>query len=239
MKLILVSNQRSKNETTEAPDTNQDHSLADLHCNNDSTISIHTGILAQDDPHGPDFDDEDRGDAHSMDSVDLSSENGSHISSASKEEDYESNICSETRLDDVHNLLNFESNMGQSWMETAKDRVNPGTIIFPGEGNINPVPYQSFEARHKQAEDRKMILLERRRDLGEYHADTLAAMEDLAWTHHELGEYMAARDLRVMVVEKQQSILGENDPDMLRTVGNLASTYSQLGQFKQSERLEV
>ncbi|KAJ6540622.1 hypothetical protein B0H19DRAFT_1078027 [Mycena capillaripes] len=78
-----------ENETTEAPNTNHNHSLADLHCNNNSTTSVHTKTSDQD-AHDVESDDEDCEDAQSMGSSEVSSENGAHVSPASEEESYDS-----------------------------------------------------------------------------------------------------------------------------------------------------
>jgi hypothetical protein len=115
---------------------------------------------------------------------------------------------------------------------------NSGTVIITG-ASPNSTPYPSLEALRKQAENGKIILLQKLRDLGEDHPDTLDAMDALAWMHHELGEHRQARHLHVVVMEQQQSLLGKNNPKMLCIMGSLASTYFQLGQFKQSEGLTV
>ncbi|KAJ6540634.1 hypothetical protein B0H19DRAFT_1269190 [Mycena capillaripes] len=227
----------SENETSDAPNTNCNHSLADLHCNNDSTTSVHTKTSDQE-AQDLGSDDEDREDAQSMGSSEVSSENGAHVSPASEEESYDS----DTQMDNVQDLYESESewNLGQgSNIHGGSDVPDFRTVLITGANVLNSTPYPSLKALRKEAEQQKAVLYDRRRDFGDDHPDTLAAMESLAWTHYELGEYMAARDLRVVVVEKQQSLLGANDPDMLRNMWTLASTYVQLGQFKQSERLQT
>jgi hypothetical protein len=64
--------------------------LADLHCNNDSTASVHTKASDQDDTQGANSDYEDRWDTQTVGSSELPSENGTHVSSASEEESHDS-----------------------------------------------------------------------------------------------------------------------------------------------------
>ncbi|KAJ6523037.1 hypothetical protein B0H19DRAFT_1244303 [Mycena capillaripes] len=81
----------SDNETTEAPDTNHNHSLANLHCKNTSMTSVHTKTSDQD-ADDVESDDEDHEDAQSMGSSEASSENGAHVSAASEAESYYSDM---------------------------------------------------------------------------------------------------------------------------------------------------
>ncbi|KAF8149647.1 hypothetical protein K438DRAFT_1866375 [Mycena galopus ATCC 62051] len=225
----------SENKTTKASDTNCDHSLADLHCNNDSTTSVHTKTSDQD-AQDMESHDENREDAQSRGSSEVSSENGEHASPASKAESSDS----DTQMDDVQDLDDYNSawDIGQgSHLHRVSDVPNSGIVVITGANVPSSTPYPSLEALRKAAEQQKVILYDCRRDLGEDHPETLTSMESLAYTHFELGEYMAARDLRVVVAEKQQSLLGENNPDMLRSMGNLAVTYLQLGQLEQSQGL--
>jgi hypothetical protein len=70
----------------------------------------------------------------------------------------------------------------------------------------NATPYLSLEARRKAAEEWKVALDQRRRDFGEDHPDTVYAMDYLAYSHMELGEYRAVRDLWVVVYKKRRII---------------------------------
>jgi hypothetical protein len=78
--------------------------------------------------------------------------------------------------------------------------------------------YPSLEAQRKELEAQKLILLDKQRDLGDHHPETLNAMESLAWLHYELGEFSSARDLWVTVLETCQIFLGEDDPHTLYTM---------------------
>ncbi|KAJ6540617.1 hypothetical protein B0H19DRAFT_1269180 [Mycena capillaripes] len=221
----------SENETTEASDTNCNQSLADLHCNNDSTTSVHTKTSDQD-AQDVESNDED----HEDGSSEVSSENGAHVSPALEEESYDS----DTQMDAVQDLDDYESewDIGQgSHLHRGSDAPNSGTVVITGANVPNSTAYPSLEALHKEAKDKKAVLYDKRKDFGDDHPETLYAMEDLAYTHHELGEYMAARDLRVVVLEKRRVLLGDEDPLTLYSMSVLGVTITALGQFKKAEGL--
>jgi hypothetical protein len=44
------------------------------------------------------------------------------------------------------------------------------------------------------------------------------------------GQYKAAEELQVEVMETSKRVLGNKHPDMLTSIANLASTYSKQGQ---------
>jgi hypothetical protein len=67
----------------------------------------------------------------------------------------------------------------------------------------------SPEAQHKDLEEQKLILLNKQRDLGDNHPETLDAMESLAWLHPQLGGFRLERDLRVTVLEKYRFFKGK------------------------------
>ncbi|KAJ6523033.1 hypothetical protein B0H19DRAFT_1277114 [Mycena capillaripes] len=223
----------SENETTEAPDTNCNHSLADLHCNNDSMTSVHTKTSDQD-AQDVGSDDEDCEDAQSMGSSEVSSENGAHISPASEDKSY----GSDTQMNNVQDLDDYESewDIGQgSHLDGGSDMPNSGTAVITGANVTNSNLYPSPEALRKTAAEQKAVLYDKQRDFGDDHPETLAAMDNLAWTHHELGEYTLARDLRAVVLEKRRVLLGDEDPLTLYSIGILGSTFGALGQFKMAE----
>ncbi|KAJ7730713.1 hypothetical protein B0H14DRAFT_3169094 [Mycena olivaceomarginata] len=74
---------------------------------------------------------------------------------------------------------------------------------------LESTAYPSLEAQCKDLEEQKLILLNKRRDLGDSHPETLDAMQNLAWLHHELGEFSSARDLRVAVLETYHILWGK------------------------------
>ncbi|KAJ6523053.1 hypothetical protein B0H19DRAFT_1345707 [Mycena capillaripes] len=227
----------SENEPSDAPNTNCNHSLADLHCNNDSTTSVHTKTSDQD-AQDLGSDDEDREDVQCMGSSEVSSENGAYVSPASEEESYDS----DTQMDEVQDVDDYESewDIGQgSHLHRGSHMPNSGTVVITGANVPNSTPYPTPEALQKKAEQEKAVLYDMRRDFGDDHPETLYPMEDLAYTHHELGEYMAARDLRVVVLEKRRVLLGDEDPLTLHSMGALGATFINLGQFKKGEGLEV
>ncbi|KAJ6522995.1 hypothetical protein B0H19DRAFT_1386507 [Mycena capillaripes] len=225
----------SDNETTEAPDTNHNHSLADLHCNNNSTTSVHTKTSDQD-AHDVESDDEDYEDAQTVGSSEVSSENGAHVSPASEEESYDS----DTQMNDVQDLNDSEWNIGQgSNLHGGSNVPNSGAVVITGASTSNSTPYPSPAALRKAADEQKVALSDRRTDLGDDHPETLYAMEDLAWTYHQLGEYTLARDLRAVVLEKRKVVLGDEDSLTLHSMGALGTTLFALGQLKNAEGLEV
>ncbi|KAJ6540682.1 hypothetical protein B0H19DRAFT_1269226 [Mycena capillaripes] len=227
----------SENETTEAPNTNHNHSLANLHCNNNSTASVHSKIPDQD-AQDVEADDEDREDPQSMGSSEVSSENVAHLSLASEEESYDS----DTQMDDAQDLDDYVSewDIGQgSHLHGGSDVPNSGTVVITGENVSNSMPYPSLEALRKATNEQKAVLYNKRTSLGDDHPDTLAAMNTLAFMHTRLGEYRLAKNLWVVVVEKRRSLSGENDPDMLRITRNLATTYNDLGRPRESVSLKL
>ncbi|KAF8182758.1 hypothetical protein K438DRAFT_1724776 [Mycena galopus ATCC 62051] len=114
-------------------------------------------------------------------------------------------------------------------------------------GSISPVPpillnsmtnsYTSLADRQKKAEELRVTLLQKQRDIGDNHLDTLVAMENLAWVQHDLGDFISALDLRVMVLEKSKSLLGNNHEYTLNIMHSLGSTYRRAGQLKEAESL--
>ncbi|KAF7371563.1 hypothetical protein MVEN_00011500 [Mycena venus] len=141
--------------TTDTPDANHNASLADLHCNNGSITSVHTGTSDRDDAQDPDTDREDCDNARSMFSAEVSSQNGTDISSAS-----EDGFGSDAQSDDVHDVLNFESDIGQHLKSNGwPDLVNSGNIRITGASTLDSTPSPSLEALRKAAEQQKSCTL--------------------------------------------------------------------------------
>ncbi|KAJ6521296.1 P-loop containing nucleoside triphosphate hydrolase protein [Mycena vulgaris] len=118
--------------------------------------------------------------------------------------------------------------------------------LLGGTLNINPdfrttYGWLYFHAdRLKDAEQLYLVVLEHQRSvMGEDDLETLRAMEALASTYSQQGNYKEAEELEVLVLEKQRKILGEDHLDTLWTMGNLAWTYHQLGKLKEAKELEV
>ncbi|KAJ7824284.1 hypothetical protein B0H14DRAFT_3145728 [Mycena olivaceomarginata] len=97
--------------------------------------------------------------------------------------------------------------------------------------------WPSLDVQRKDLEQRKLVLFNKQRDLGDNHPETLDAMESLAWLHHELGDYRSARDLQVTVLEKYQILQGEDDPHTLQAIDYLGSTHRALGQDKEAQEI--
>ncbi|KAJ7350948.1 hypothetical protein DFH08DRAFT_935628 [Mycena albidolilacea] len=174
--------------------------------------------------------------------------------------------------DDVSDITGYEQqfSMASEHGNVLEDLIN-GTTGIPRISGTQSVLastlYYSPEAQRKDLEEWKLILFNKQRDLGENHPETLEAMENLAWLHHELGKYVSARDLRLTVLEKyqilggednptvlqykesqevvelalekQRKVLGENHPETTRTLSFLALTYQYLGQFNKAQELAM
>lgn len=76
-----------------------------------------------------------------------------------------------------------------------------------------------------------------KRKLGEKHPDTLNALENLANSYSDLGDYNVALVMRNAVYNGRKEILGENHPYTLSALHDLACSYSDLGDY--SKALEI
>ncbi|KAJ7803007.1 hypothetical protein B0H14DRAFT_2384924 [Mycena olivaceomarginata] len=72
-----------------------------------------------------------------------------------------------------------------------------------------------FEA----AEKLKVLVLEKRRILGDGHLGTLSAMDNLAITYESSGRFEEAEKLQLVVLEKWRKLLGDVQLDTL--LGNV------------------
>ncbi|KAJ7804918.1 hypothetical protein B0H14DRAFT_3773254 [Mycena olivaceomarginata] len=124
--------------------------------------------------------------------------------------------------------------------DVLEDLIN-GTTGIPrisgAQSILASTPYLSPEAQCKDLEEWKLILLNKQRDFGDNHPETLDAMEKLAWLHHELGEYGSARDLRVTVLEKYQILRGGDHPSTLQALGCLGRAHIALGRYKEAQEV--
>jgi tetratricopeptide (TPR) repeat protein len=96
-----------------------------------------------------------------------------------------------------------------------------------------------YARRFEEAHKIFLAALEKQKNLGDDHPNTLWAMSRLASTYSNLGEFPKAEELRVVLVEKQKRVLGDGHPETLRTMGNLAHIYRRLGKFHKAEELGV
>ncbi|KAF7346915.1 hypothetical protein MVEN_01443800 [Mycena venus] len=209
--------------------------LADLDCEDNSAGSVHSRNSDQNDDQDLNSLQDASADAHSQGSDTNSLEQSRSISSISDEDTYEF----DTQLD----VCDFESGsatgQGSNWSRDSDLKDSGMHNILGGQISSNSTPHPSLEARLKDAKEQKITLYEKQRDLGDDHPETLAAMEDLAWIHNELGEFRFARDLWIIIFQKRRSFLGEHDPRTLRVMLDLAYTYRELGQLKEAEDLCV
>ncbi|KAF7345866.1 hypothetical protein MVEN_01608500 [Mycena venus] len=259
--LNIMVNRKDKFPDTQ--DTIDGDHLADLNCKDDSTSDVHCDGSQQDDPRTLNSIREDSNDAQSQDwDTQSQQQSQSEAMSPSTFGNEECEVMSKiadpmamgigsTQMDDIAPdfsvKLDFQPELDTNYNPTAYiDDSNLGNAAM---GRIG-----------KQAEERKSILLQRKRDLGDDHPDTLEAMENLAWAYHELrddnphtlcsmgnlaltysqlGQFEAAAKLYVIGLEKQRGLLGEDHPATVWIMDNLASTYRELGQSKKAEELQV
>ena len=73
--------------------------------------------------------------------------------------------------------------------------------------------------------------------LGADHANTLAALDDLAWAVKEAGQSRNAIELFERAHDAQVSKYGTDDPRTLRTLANLALSYRDAGQSLKATKL--
>ena len=76
-----------------------------------------------------------------------------------------------------------------------------------------------------------------KRELGEKHSNTLSALNNLANSYSDLGDYNVALVMRNAVYNGRKEILGENHPYTLSALHDLACSYSDLGDY--SKALEI
>ncbi|KAF7334970.1 Pleiotropic drug resistance ABC transporter protein [Mycena venus] len=141
-------------------------------------------------------------------------------------------------MQNLANTYSLDINQG-SVSNRDSDLSNSETVTITGASVPNSAAYPSLEALRKEAEQQRVILYHKQRDLGDDHPDTLAAMENLAWTHHELGEYKSAGGLRTVLLEKRRVLLGDEDPLTLHSMHTLGATFNALGQFEKAEGLQI
>jgi tetratricopeptide (TPR) repeat protein len=81
-------------------------------------------------------------------------------------------------------------------------------------------------------------LLEKQRNLGEDHPQTLTTMASLASAYRKLKQLDQAEKLGAVTVDKMKNILGADHPATLLTMGHLALVYSGLAQYQAAADLQ-
>ena len=111
---------------------------------------------------------------------------------------------------------------GQPEAEAAVRNVLGTTYLDLGE-------FEKAESQHREAVEKN------RRGLGDDHADTLIAIDDLAIALQELGRYDEAEALFVEALEGMRRVLGDDHPNTLATMGNLGLVISETGRLTEAE----
>ena len=86
---------------------------------------------------------------------------------------------------------------------------------------------------------RSAVYNARKEILGEKHPNTLSALQCLASSYSELGDYSKALEMRSAVYNARKEILGENHPNTLSTLHCLANSYSHLGDYRKALNIEI
>ncbi|KAF7335480.1 hypothetical protein MVEN_02201500 [Mycena venus] len=249
---VMVDGQ---NTIPESPDTPHNTQLADLRCKNNSILSINSDTSQQDCRQSIECLDDAQSQHSDRDSEELSAQNVGMPSSTSEDTEYELMNSITSQMDDTvsdcSSDLDFDPGLDTGYGSNAYGNKSVSSLTDEswnlGNAGIHTIawgrsfptsaPHPALEAWRKAAGEWKIILLQRERDLGNDHPDTLEAMKILADAHYELGDFSSAGDLEVVLLEKQRILLGENHADTLQAMSNLASTYTHLGQYKKAEDL--
>ncbi|KAF7344971.1 hypothetical protein MVEN_01659800 [Mycena venus] len=243
---------------SEISHNNCDEAAADWPLDSNSTTSVHSTVLDRDEGHSVDsLTISDQDGEHSSPSLEENGEARNHDSDEdslrgpsqnetdhSSTSDQESFIASQSddAAHDTHNVQNFESGLetGRGTGSYQDLDLQNAEINRVAEGFIpTPTPYPSLEAQLKAAEEWKIILAHRQRDLGDDNPSTLQAMDKLAMEYYELRKLRLARDLQVAVLQKRRTLLGDEHTDTLHSMHSLASTYYKLGQLKAAQDLDI
>jgi tetratricopeptide (TPR) repeat protein len=135
---------------------------------------------------------------------------------------------------DVHRLVHYalrkrlqaEGRL-QEWIQRTIAQV---LRLFPNDNHTNQskwrrlLPHAQYVLLHIQGDDNEERL-------------------DLAWkcamALYSDGQYKAAEELFVLVMETRKRVLGDEHPNTLSSMANLAVTYRNQGRWREAEELEV
>jgi hypothetical protein len=116
----------------------------------------------------------------------------------------------------------------QEWIQRTTTQL---LRLFPNDDNSNRSKWRRL-LPHAQ-----YVLSHTRRD------DDEEERLDLAWkcamALYSDGQYKAAEELQVEVMETSKRVLGDEHPNTLSSIANLASTYKNQGRLKDAEELQV
>ena len=79
----------------------------------------------------------------------------------------------------------------------------------------------------------------RNKILGVEHPYTILALENLATTYGNLGNYAEAENLQKVVLARRNRQLGEQHPDTIRAMESLGTTYGNQRNYTEVEKLKV
>jgi DNA polymerase III delta prime subunit len=135
---------------------------------------------------------------------------------------------------DVHRLVHYalrkrlqaEGRL-QEWIQRTIARI---LRLFPNHNHINQSKWRRLLPH---AQD---VLL---RTQGNYDEGRLGLAWKCAMALYSDGQYKAAEELFVQVMETRKRVLGDEHPDTLISMNNLASTYRDQGRSNEAEELEV
>ena len=85
---------------------------------------------------------------------------------------------------------------------------------------------------------RKVVYNARKEILRENHPLTLSALNDIANSYSDLGDYSKALELQKTVYNARKEILGENHPLTLSALNDIANSYSYLGDYSKALELQ-
>jgi tetratricopeptide (TPR) repeat protein len=135
---------------------------------------------------------------------------------------------------DIHRLVHYAvgkrlqaEGILEKWIERTIKQL---LWVFPNDHHSNRSKWRRL-LPHAQC-----VLSHTQRDDDE---DRLDLARKCARALYSDGQYKAAEELQVEVMETSKRVLGDEHPDTLTSIANLASTYGDQGRWDEVEELEV
>ncbi|MCP3915671.1 MAG: serine/threonine protein kinase [bacterium] len=117
----------------------------------------------------------------------------------------------------------------------ARDFVDQPLVGAALRASVAAV-YRAIGLPGKALAQGKLALAARRRELGNDHSDTLAAINNVGLMHHELGELEKAQDFYVEALERKRRLLGDEHLETMTSAHNLGSLLRERGRLEEAER---